>query len=284
MPVALSNITQSPLDQRDYSVAVTSIATPTSIDLKPYSNEVENQYSINSCTANAGCSALELLYKLKGFDVDFSRLFLYFYERQLEGVTGDKGAYPRNIGKALLNYGTCLETTWHYDLANTNSQPIALAIEEASKLKIKSYQKVDLSLDAIKEQLANNIPVLLTMSVTPEFSNLFGSWTTHEWNITDPTGLHEVLVIGYDDNCQRLLLENSWGSSWGDRGYFGLPYSYFNSIVSELWTITVDTSNISQIINKKPSIKEIFIKYRQYLILLVLLLGMSGVGLFNYYK
>ena len=45
-------------------------------------------------------------------------------------------------------------------------------------------------------------------------------------------GGHAVVAVGYDDNRKigsnkgALLIRNSWGKEWGDRGYGWLPYEY----------------------------------------------------------
>jgi hypothetical protein len=41
--------------------------------------------------------------------------------------------------------------------------------------------------------------------------------------------MHAVACIGYDDDSQRFLCENSWGPKWGDGGFFGIPYEYFSA-------------------------------------------------------
>jgi len=52
-------------------------------------------------------------------------------------------------------------------------------------------------------------------------------------------GGHAVLVCGYDDAHQWWIVRNSWGTSWGDKGYFYLPYAYLTgSMASDLWNIT----------------------------------------------
>ena len=57
-------------------------------------------------------------------------------------------------------------------------------------------------------------------------------------------GGHAVCIVGYDDTKQWFILRNSWGSQWGDGGYFYLPYEYITSpfLASDLWILTKDTN------------------------------------------
>ena len=52
-------------------------------------------------------------------------------------------------------------------------------------------------------------------------------------------GGHAVTCVGYDDAKSVWIMKNSWGSNWGDKGYFYLPYLYLvdSSLSSDLWTI-----------------------------------------------
>ncbi len=49
-------------------------------------------------------------------------------------------------------------------------------------------------------------------------------------------GGHAVVCVGYDDSKQVWIMRNSWG----DKGYFYLPYLYLLSplLSTELWCIT----------------------------------------------
>ena len=109
----LTNLRPSTPDSRDRIAKVGTVALPIMFDLKPDVFEVENQEQFSSCTANAGCSALELMYKKHGTPYDLSRMFLYHYVRQIGGMVGDNGAQPRDIGKALKNYGRNYNINFH---------------------------------------------------------------------------------------------------------------------------------------------------------------------------
>jgi C1A family cysteine protease len=52
-------------------------------------------------------------------------------------------------------------------------------------------------------------------------------------------GGHAVLAVGYDDPTQRFIVMNSWGTSWGMRGFFTMPYSYLTdtNLSDDFWTV-----------------------------------------------
>lgn len=54
-------------------------------------------------------------------------------------------------------------------------------------------------------------------------------------------GGHAVCAIGYDESKRWFICRNSWGTSWGMRGYFTLPYDYLTSsdLAADFWTIRV---------------------------------------------
>jgi len=52
-------------------------------------------------------------------------------------------------------------------------------------------------------------------------------------------GGHAVLAVGYDEARQRFLIMNSWGTGWGLKGYFTLPYPYLTDsrLADDFWTV-----------------------------------------------
>ena len=54
-----------------------------------------------------------------------------------------------------------------------------------------------------------------------------------------PLGGHAVLAVGYDDAKQVLIVRNSWGTAWGDGGYFYMPYAIVTELklALDFWTI-----------------------------------------------
>ena len=56
-------------------------------------------------------------------------------------------------------------------------------------------------------------------------------------------GGHAVLAVGYDDSAQTFMVRNSWGTGWGQAGYFTMPYAYLTTrgLSSDFWTIRIVT-------------------------------------------
>ena len=52
-------------------------------------------------------------------------------------------------------------------------------------------------------------------------------------------GGHAVLCVGYDLATKRFKVRNSWGPSWGVRGYFTMPEAYLGdtNMADDMWTL-----------------------------------------------
>jgi C1A family cysteine protease len=57
-------------------------------------------------------------------------------------------------------------------------------------------------------------------------------------------GGHCVLAVGYDDGASKIICRNSWGTGFGDAGYFHMPFDFISSsqYASDFWTIKLVTA------------------------------------------
>ncbi len=212
---------------------------PDKVDLRNSCGPIYDQGNIGSCTANAFCGLL--YYKRPTFLG--SRLFLYYNERRLEGsINYDSGATLYDGIKSLLINGVCLEKNWVYNENKFAIKPPNSCYIEALKYKVKSVKNIDNTLINMKSSLVNKQPFVVGIAVYESFeSNTVAS--TGLVPMPQPNeqllGGHAILIVGYDDIKKVWIARNSWGSSWGDKGYFYLPYNYLidDNLASDLWTI-----------------------------------------------
>lgn len=230
------------------NVSYDSMATPA----------VRNQGPINSCTAFVGSEVVEiLLYYRNGgiWPTLLSPAYLYYIERvkiRLQLISADAGATMLNIPQALQGYGVSADSLYTYP---ANDKTIAYltppsndAVSSALNYRIgqlsTSYGLLNSGDTAsVKSLLRSHIPVMMGFNVydnTSTYQYFEGlNKTNYTYNPLSSTGAllpglrllggHGVLIIGYDDNRQVFIAESSWGASWGNKGFFLMPYSVFMS-------------------------------------------------------
>ena len=231
-------------DARDYAYQVTNTTTqPNTVDLRQYCTLIEDQGQLGSCTGNAIAGAIELLDKRTNKQRDVSRLFIYYYERYLEGtVNYDAGAYIRDGIRACYTYGAPLESLWPYDVRKFRTQPSTASIADAARRKVTLYQRAA-DHAACLDALANGYPVIIGFSVYSSFESYAvaatGNMPYPNVNTEELLGGHAVLLVGYDKSRQVYIVRNSWGAGWGDRGYFYMPFRVIQNTAmsSDFWVI-----------------------------------------------
>lgn len=249
-------------DHRDHQFAAPLLKLgplPAKVDLRKKCPKVYDQGQIGSCTANAIAAAIEFD-RLKQQLPDFtpSRLFIYYNERSMEHtVATDSGAQIRDGVKSVNQLGVCPETEWTYVATpadpDTNlwppgakpaDKPTPNCYTDASQHKAVTYESVTRDLAQFRGCLAAGYPFVLGFTVYSAFES---SQVAQTGVLNLPTsaekvlGGHAVMAVGYDDAAQRFIIRNSWGTGWGIKGYFTMPYAYLLSqkLSSDFWTIRV---------------------------------------------
>lgn len=231
-------------DARDHLYKPQVSQLQTYVDLRAQCSLIEDQGNLGSCTGNAIAGAIELLSKRNRKAVDVSRLFIYYEERLLEGtVNQDSGAYIRDGLKVVNKKGAPLESLWPYNINKFAIRPSTAAYTDALRRKVTSYQRCA-DFNAVKSALSSYNPVVIGFDVYESFeSNTVartGMMPYPNVNSEQYLGGHAVCLVGYNNNTQRFIARNSWGTRWGDRGYFYMPYQVIQdtSMSGDFWTIS----------------------------------------------
>ena len=235
-------------DDRDFKFekVVEGEVLPASTDLTTtgFFPPVYNQGELGSCTANAIAGAIQFNQKKEQAEwVMPSRLFIYYFERDLEGtVSEDSGAQIRDGFKVLKSKGYISEQQWPYVIDQFAAAPPAADVTEAVHFETSAYYSVDGTLAALKSALASGYPIVFGIVC---FEGL-ESQTAAETGVVPMPGFfdkaiggHAILLVGYDDSKQYFKFRNSWGEGWGDQGYGYLPYNYVanSNYASDFWVL-----------------------------------------------
>jgi len=235
-------------DVRDHMFAapMNVMATlPPSVDLRSKFPPCYDQGQLGSCTGNAIAGSVQFERRKQMLSPDFipSRLFIYYNERVIEGtVNTDAGAQIRDGIKAVNKQGVCSEKTWPYVIGKFTNKPSAAAYKEAAKHTVTSYSRVARTLTQMKGCLAAGFPFVYGFTVYESFESAAVA-KTGKVPMPKPgekvLGGHAVLAVGYDDKQDRFITRNSWGPSWGQKGYFTMPYAYLTepNLSDDFWTI-----------------------------------------------
>jgi C1A family cysteine protease len=230
------------LDTRDYRYQVTQKLNPNVVDLRKYCSPIENQGSLGSCTGQSIAGAIELLNKRGGKHNDVSRLFIYYYERLILGtVNYDSGAYIRDGIKATNKYGASLESLWPHDIRKFRQEPITEAKNDALNRKVTRYERVN-DFNGCIDALTNGYPVIMGFRVYNSFMSKnvarTGIMPYPNTKREKLLGGHAVLLVGYDKRKKVFIARNSWGTNWGDKGYFYMPFDIVKpNMSSDYWII-----------------------------------------------
>lgn len=237
-------VVQSAYDIRDYRICAASELPE---EFKTNKVPVKNQGSTGSCVAHALSTVVEYHHtKLTKSRKTFSTEFIYGYRD--DGYYIGIGMCIRDALKTLTKYGDPFTSDCkgnnEYEAAMKNiSENFDTLKDLAYPHRISAYVKLN-NADEMKTSIMNNGPIVISMNMYADAKLVNNIYTYTNNKIT---GCHCVMIYGW--NKDGWLVQNSWGTGYGDRGRFIIPYSFkFN----EAWGI-IDNIDDTEFEIIKPS-------------------------------
>lgn len=236
-------------DHRDFLMAppAPNLALPPGVDRLTAGIPIWDQGQLGSCTG-FGVGALWAHREMVEHKqvVAPSQLFIYYNERLLEGsVASDSGASVRDGLRAISKWGVPTLSVWPYNIAKFAKKPTASVYTKAIKNIATQYSAIPQGTPAnvalyIKASLAAGNPVVGGFTV---YSSFMGQAVASTGDMPMPApgeqveGGHCVLWDGYDDATQTFWCRNSWGTGWGNKGWFRMPYANLVNC-ADFWNLT----------------------------------------------
>ncbi|UJR16764.1 hypothetical protein I4U23_003664 [Adineta vaga] len=188
-----------------------------------------------------------LNYRITGRLEDVSRLFVYYNARVRDNDDDphviDDGSTVASTIETVEEFGVCPEYIWPYNIRKVNTKPNKQCYDAAVANSISEALAVDIDLNEMRACLAQGFPILLILELFKSFDKASTHGIVPMPKSTETSrashGRHSVVLSGYSDHSRAFIVRNSWGQSWGDRGYCYIPYDYIGNsdLCDSAWTV-----------------------------------------------
>jgi pimeloyl-ACP methyl ester carboxylesterase len=162
-----------------------------------------------------------------------SARMLYEMARRFDEWPGDEysGSSCRGAIKGWYNMGVCRETSWPYVDREPGSLTVDIA-KEARRISIGAYYRVR--------------PIVVDYhAALNEVGAIYASADVHDGWMKPVDGKvvmqkkiiggHAFAIVGYDE--AGFFVQNSWGTSWGERGIAHWSYEDWQANVKDAWVV-----------------------------------------------
>ncbi|MDD3118368.1 MAG: C1 family peptidase [Victivallales bacterium] len=242
------NLRRDHYDRRDRRLSTPlrpAVALPSAVDHRAELPPVWQQGEVGSCFAHAGCAAMsQVIHRESGAIVTPSRLCLATTTRFREGtLSSDSGATLRGTIKTMVKIGVPPESLYPYDIAGYYTLPPQSVLDAAEKWQTLGYYRIAADHAAparIRQALAAGFMVMIGVAI---YESLLSDAVVRTGIVSLPRsgeemmGGHAMAVVGYDHD--RMIVRNSWGAEWGDKGHCLMPEAYFaGDMLWDAWVIS----------------------------------------------
>lgn len=183
---------------------------------------IKNQGSCGSCYSFGACATFESYILLKdGQTLDLSEQWFMMKAKEIGPYGGCQGWYLDTSMNLMKNNKLPKEADCTYKATET-----ACPSNVKCEYKIGEWASTT-DKATIQNALQNNGLVYVGFAVYNDFMSYNGGY--YEYKTGSLRGYHAVAIVGYDE--QGFKVKNSWGTGWGEKGYFRIKYSQMDNSV-----------------------------------------------------
>jgi C1A family cysteine protease len=186
---------------------------PTVFSWRTQCTPVKNQASCGSCWSFTATAAFEAVLNIWDKTInDFSEQYLVNCDNSAAGCDGGSSS---SLNMYVKN-GAVLEKDLPYKAVNGTCGSYTFHEKAKSSASVKNTQAT------LKQALYDYGPLYVAICAGNNFQAVKG---TAILSASDGTSLnHAVTLVGWDDDNGCWLIKNSWGTSYGDKGYVRVKY------------------------------------------------------------
>jgi hypothetical protein len=191
---------------------------------------IRDQEECGSCYAFAAIasleSALNIAEKNPSYDKDYSEQYIVSCGPSTEFSSGIKGCNGGQRDDTLgftEKYGAIPESKYPYTSGDGITPSCSAKVQgwKSTKLNVRGWNSVS-GTNAMKNALVQYGPLMAGMKVYDDFLDYKSG--AYEHKSGEYLGLHAVILVGYNDEGGYWICKNSWGTGWGENGWFKIKY------------------------------------------------------------
>ncbi len=217
-------------DLRDYKLPKVAMALQLPEAFVVKHSPIKNQGGVCSCVAH---SVAEVVEAINNNEKKFSTNWIYGYRPS--SYSQGKGMMTRNALSTTVDLGCVLYDDFAGNdevpsVKNTTMKNLAMLKEKAKEHKMYSYARLANKEEIKRAIYLTKMPIVLCVHCCDPFA-LDKHFVLKKSN--KYSGYHCMVCYGWNE--LGLLIQNSWGENWGDKGTCILPDDYD---LTEAWVLT----------------------------------------------
>ena len=208
-----------------------------------------NQGAQGSCSGWAVSYGAKSINYAKKNSLSASQMVLfspsYVYNLAQEGNC-KSGVTMTSALSVVLDKGALPLSEFPYS-PNECAVPSDDQMSAGQKFAIGDFERVtepgslsDNDFEDILRLISGGFPVIAGIAVPPSFKSFRKKASTEVLSASDTNGKykgHAIVLVGFDDSRNAVLILNSWGQNWGTGGLAWLDYNYLKGILREAYVV-----------------------------------------------